>query len=109
MTAMRWVSTSASFLVVVKCLGLAADRVCRFAVFEDVDDGLGGCQTGPCPCLDRLSGEVGGDEHVVQAPKGAVAGQGFTLEHVQRGAGDAGSHLGKRFGASDEHHERLFQ
>ena len=68
MTAMRWVFGHVRILLrLVRCSGLAVDRVCRFAVFEDVDDGVRGGQAGAGPGLDGLAGEVGGDEHVVAA------------------------------------------
>lgn len=67
-------------------MGLAVDRVRRVTVFEDIDDSLRGGEAGTLPSLGCLACKVGGDEDIVQAPEGAVRGQGFVPEHVRAAA-----------------------
>ena len=45
----------------------SVDGVVGFAAVEDVDDGVGGGQTGAGTGLDGLAGQVGGDDDVVEA------------------------------------------
>jgi len=71
----------------------------RFPTFENIDDSLGGLNAGTFSCLDRLSGQVGGDEDVVHdgvlahTAAGDDFQRGSTSEHVSgdRFAGQNGT------------------
>src|SRR4051812_27462280 len=53
----------------------------RLPALENIDDSVGGRDARPLACLDRLSGQVGGDQDVVQLPEPVAGGQRFFLDN----------------------------
>ena len=53
-----------------------------FATVEDVEDGVGGGQTGAGAGFDRLARQMGGDDDVPEAAQPAKSGSRFDVDDM---------------------------